>query len=75
MNCMWFQLVSMFAKLTTSQYESVPRVTCWVAAQRKGILDLYGEQALKAGQAETEPGKDWAWRSFTHMALETCEHA
>lgn len=26
------------------------------AAQRKGVLDLYGEQALKAGMAESEPG-------------------
>ena len=29
---------------------------CLPAAQRKGILDLYGEQALKAGMVESEPG-------------------
>ena len=26
------------------------------AAQRKGVLDLYGEQALKAGSTASEPG-------------------
>ncbi|KAA6428084.1 MAG: radial spoke 16 [Trebouxia sp. A1-2] len=32
--------------------------------QRKGILDLHGEQALKAGMAETQPGTGWTGYSF-----------
>ncbi|DBA97177.1 TPA: Major surface glycoprotein G [Trebouxia sp. C0004] len=31
---------------------------------RKGILDLHGEQALKAGMAETQPGTGWTGYSF-----------
>ncbi|KAL3149371.1 Major surface glycoprotein G [Trebouxia sp. C0010 RCD-2024] len=32
--------------------------------QRKGVLDLYGEQALKAGMAESEPGTGWSGYAF-----------
>ena len=32
------------------------QLVCCHVAQRKGVLDLYGEQALKAGMAERERG-------------------
>ena len=32
------------------------QLVCCYVAQRKGVLDLYGEQALKAGMAENESG-------------------
>jgi len=38
------------------------------AAQRKGILDLHGEQALKAGMAETQPGSLWPMLHITLFA-------
>ena len=39
--------------------DQVVAMNSWLpAAQRKGVLDLYGEQALKAGMVGSEPG-DW----------------
>lgn len=41
---------------TTTSQAFHQQLLCGHAAQRKGVLDLYGEQALKAGMAESEPG-------------------
>lgn len=41
--------------MQTNSWAVIQSEICHVA-QRKGVLDLYGEQALKAGMAESEPG-------------------
>lgn len=48
---------SKIAFLFCHQCDTVAASAFYVfAAQRKGVLDLYGEQALKAGMIASEPG-------------------
>ena len=45
------------------------QLVCDHVAQRKGVLDLYGEQALKAGMAESEPGVAAYPNSYSHACM------